>query len=117
MKAGRDFSAFPDTPILSHACCRDTAVQQRQWNVSNDLKRKETSVKKYLVELTAEQREELSHMISTGKASARQLTHARILLKADQGTQGPGWSDSRIPEALEVSANTVQCVSDLDPIS
>jgi transposase len=67
-------------------------------------------MKKYIVELTAEQRQELSHMIATGKASARQLTHARILQKADQGPQGPGWSDSRIQEALEVSANTVQRV-------
>ncbi len=64
-------------------------------------------MKKYTVELTAEQREELSHMISTGKASARELTHARLLLKADQGPQGPGWSDAQIQEALEISAATV----------
>jgi transposase len=64
-------------------------------------------VKKYTVELTPEQREELSHMISTGKASARQLTHARILLKADQGPHGPRWSDSQIQQALEVSPATV----------
>jgi hypothetical protein len=67
-------------------------------------------VKKYLVELTAEQREELLHLISTGKAAARELTPARILLKADQGPQGPGWSDGHIQEALEVSASTVQRV-------
>jgi transposase len=67
-------------------------------------------VKKYIVELTSEQREELSHMISTGKASARELTHARILLKADQGPHGPNWSDTQIQEALEVSAATVQRV-------
>ena len=67
-------------------------------------------MKKYIVELTPEQRKELSRMISTGKAAARELTHARILLKADQGPQGPGWSDSRIQEALEVSASTVQRV-------
>jgi hypothetical protein len=67
-------------------------------------------MKKYLVELSAEQREELLHMISTGRAAARELTHACILLKADQGPQGPAWSDSRIQEALEVSANTVQRV-------
>lgn len=53
-------------------------------------------MKKYIVELTREQREELSHMISSGKASARDLMHARLLLKADQGPQGPGWSDARI---------------------
>ena len=67
-------------------------------------------MKKYLVELTPEQREELSHLISTGKAAARELTHARILLKADQGSAGPAWSDGRIQEALEVSASTVQRV-------
>jgi hypothetical protein len=64
-------------------------------------------VKKYIVELTVEQREELSHMISTGKTSARELTHARILLKADQGPEGPCWSDAKIQEALEVSPGTV----------
>ncbi len=64
-------------------------------------------MKKYTVELTAAQREELSHMISTGQAAARELTHARILLKADQGPDGPGWSDSQIAEALESSVSTV----------
>ena len=64
-------------------------------------------MKKYIVELTAAQREELSHMISTGKTSARELTHARMLLKADQGPEGPGWSDAKIQEALEISASTV----------
>ncbi len=64
-------------------------------------------MKKYIVELTAEQREELSQMISTGKASARELTHARILLKADQGPYGPGWSDAQIQEALDISTGTV----------
>lgn len=64
-------------------------------------------MKKYIVELTAEQRKELSEMISTGRAGARELTHARILLKADQGPDGPGWSDGRIAEALEISPATV----------
>ena len=64
-------------------------------------------MKKYIVELTTEQRQELSHMISTGKAAAHELTHARILLKADQGPEGPGWSDAQIQEALDISASTV----------
>jgi transposase len=64
-------------------------------------------VKKYIVELTAAQREELMHMISTGRAGARELTHARILLKADQGPEGPGWSDSQIAQALDSSVATV----------
>ena len=64
-------------------------------------------MKKYTVKLTAAQREELMHMISTGKAAARELTHARILLKADQGPDGPGWSDAQIQDALDISASTV----------
>jgi transposase len=46
-------------------------------------------------------------LISLGKGPARQLTHARILLKANQGPQGPGWSDQQISEALEVSLPTI----------
>lgn len=64
-------------------------------------------MKKYKVELTPAQREELIHMISTGRAAARELTHARILLKADQGPEGPGWSDAQIQVALEISTSTV----------
>jgi hypothetical protein len=64
-------------------------------------------MKKYIVELTPEQRQELSEMIKCGKAAARELTHARILLKADMSQEGPGWSDARIAEALEISPATV----------
>lgn len=46
-------------------------------------------------------------MIPTGKAATRELTHARILLKADQGPHGQGWSDARIAEALESRQGTV----------
>jgi transposase len=71
------------------------------------LLKEDPAMKKYIVELTAEQRKELSDMIATGKASARELTHARILLKADAGQDGPNWSDAKIAEALEISPATV----------
>jgi hypothetical protein len=64
-------------------------------------------MKKYIVELTSGEREELLHMISTGTTAARELTHARILLKADQGPQGPGWNDAQIAQALDSSIATV----------
>ncbi len=63
--------------------------------------------KKYIVTLTLEERDGLLNYISLGKGPARQLTHARILLKADQGPNGPGWSDQQISEALEVSLPTI----------
>jgi transposase len=64
-------------------------------------------LKKYHVTLTPEERGELDRMISAGKAAARKLAHARILLKADEGEGGPGWSDERIAEALDVGLSTV----------
>lgn len=64
-------------------------------------------MKKYIVRLTQAQRQELQHLISTGTESARRLLHARILLKADTGEQGPGWTDEQISEAVEVSASTL----------
>ena len=64
-------------------------------------------MKKYLVTLTTDEREELNALISAGKASAKKLAHARILLKADQADGGPAWSDEAIAEAVEVSTDTV----------
>ncbi len=63
--------------------------------------------KKYHVTLTPEERGELERMISAGKAAARKLTHARILLKADEAEGGPGWTDVQIAEALDVGLSTV----------
>src|SRR6476661_1008006 len=67
-------------------------------------------MKKYKVTLTAEEREQLHDLISAGKASAKKLAHARILLKADAAPGGPAWADARIAEAAEVSVPTVERV-------
>ena len=67
-------------------------------------------MKKYVVTLTAEEREQLAGMIAAGKAAAQKLAHARVLLKADAGDGGPGWTDDRIAEAVEVSTATVERV-------
>ncbi len=65
---------------------------------------------RYLVTLTAEEREELIVLVSAGKASARTITRARILLKADQSDGGPGWNDAEITEALDCGRRTVSRV-------
>jgi transposase len=67
-------------------------------------------LKKYIVTLTAEERQALHDLIASGKAAARKLTHARILLKADADDGGPAWPDGRIAEALEVSVATIERV-------
>jgi len=63
--------------------------------------------KKYIVELSADERELLRVKISKGKSSAQAILKARILLKADQGSHGPGWTDVRICEALETNPSMV----------
>ena len=67
-------------------------------------------MKKYVVTLTADERDQLAGMIAAGKAAALRLAHARILLKADAADGGPGWTDDRIAEAVEVSTATVERV-------
>ena len=63
--------------------------------------------KKYQVELTPTQREELRSLIRVGTAPAAALSHARILLKADIALGGPAWKDEQISDAFDVSVRTV----------
>jgi transposase len=64
------------------------------------------SEKRYPVQLSAEQRQELHHLIHTGKSTAHQQMAARVLLKADESNEQPS-SSSQIAEALEISPRTV----------
>jgi hypothetical protein len=66
--------------------------------------------KHYGVALTATERDSLKRLLAAGTASARKLTHARIVLKADQGPDGPGWADQVIADAVEVSQPTISRV-------
>src|SRR5215831_3139262 len=68
---------------------------------------KEIAVKKYVVRLSGEEREQLETLIRKGKGPAQRLLKARILLKADVSETGEGWSDSRIIAALDTSASMV----------
>ena len=68
---------------------------------------KQTAVKKYVVKLSFEEREQLNALITKGKHSARQLVKARILLKADASEAGGRWSDGQIASALDTSVATV----------
>ena len=68
---------------------------------------KDIAVKKYVVRLGAEEREQLQALIRKGKSPAKRLLKARILLKADISEAGEGWSDSRIIKALDTSASMI----------
>ena len=65
-------------------------------------------MKKYKVTLTDEERSDLQELIAAGKAAAKRLAHARVLLKADASDGGPAWPDARIAEAAELSVATVE---------
>lgn len=66
--------------------------------------------KKYKVLLDADEREYLHHLISTGKAAARKLARARILLACDENNEGRVPSDSEVAAAVYVSRPTVERV-------
>lgn len=59
-------------------------------------------MKRYKVQLTTEEREQLQKLISSGIAPARKLTRARILLKVDAGM-----TRMKISQVLDVTNNTV----------
>jgi transposase len=66
--------------------------------------------KRYRVTLTTEERGELGRMVSRGRADARKLAHARILLQADEAEGGPARVDEDVASALDVSVRTVERV-------
>jgi len=61
--------------------------------------------KRYFVNLSNEEKEELKTLISNGKSRARVQTRARILLLCDEH---PEWSDTKIAQALLCSVPTVE---------
>jgi hypothetical protein len=69
----------------------------------------EYMAKKYRVTLTAEKREELQALLAKGKASARKLAHARMLLQVDE-TAAPGRTDEETADALHLSVRTFKRV-------
>jgi len=62
-------------------------------------------MEKYLVNLTDEERDTLNGLLKKGKAAARRLAHARILLLADEGQD-----DEAIADIVTVSSRTISRV-------
>jgi hypothetical protein len=63
--------------------------------------------KRYVVRLTGEERVGLQRLVGVGKAAARKILHAHVLLQADESSDGPGWPDTQISQALSIHTNTV----------
>ena len=67
-------------------------------------------MKKYVVRLSPEEREELKTLVSKGKVAARKRKHAEVLFKADENKGRPKWIDRKIAEAFDVSVRTVESI-------
>ena len=61
----------------------------------------------YKVTLAEDEREQLRKMLTSGKAAARKLNHARILLYADESAEGLRRTDQEIAAALGAGLRTV----------
>ena len=64
--------------------------------------------KKYIVRLTAKERDHLGGISSKGKAGARKIIHAQVLLKVD--ADGPSLTDEEVAEMFSVHENTVRSI-------
>jgi len=65
---------------------------------------------KFRVTLTSDERDSPSALVSKGKAAARKLVQARILLLADESEAGPAKCDTEIVDALGCGVRTVERV-------
>lgn len=63
--------------------------------------------KKYVIELEEEERANLKTMVSKGKAAARMIQHAHVLLQADSAVGAPAWKDEQIAETFDLHIRTV----------
>jgi hypothetical protein len=59
--------------------------------------------KKYLINLSAEEQQQLTELTRKGTVKARQFKRAMVLLKADEG-----WTDAQIMSAINVSRPCVE---------
>ena len=64
--------------------------------------------KKYIIRLTAQEREELETLTKKGKTQAYRIKHAHILLAVD--ADGPNWPDHHVAKAYKCHQNTVRNV-------
>ncbi len=62
--------------------------------------------KKYIVRLTAAERETLNRLVKKRRVSAQKVRRVQVLLKAD--ADGPNWTDVEIAEAFDSRTRTVE---------
>lgn len=67
--------------------------------------------KRYVVELTSDERSQLRAVLKQQRVAAKKRMRAQVLLKVDEGEEGPGWAHVRAAEAFDVHVNTITSVA------
>jgi len=65
-------------------------------------------MKRYIVELTQEERLQLREIVKAKRMAGHKRRHARMLLKLDQGPHGPGWTDAQAADAFDCTARSAE---------
>jgi predicted transcriptional regulator len=102
-KASEEKTAKKPTKKSTRKAPKPQVTKQRMRRAWNAPIVEATGNKKYVVRLSAEERERLEAMVHKGKVSAGHMRRAQILLKADVSEAGEAWSDSRIIEAMNTN--------------
>jgi hypothetical protein len=76
----------------------------------HDYKKEDVMKKKFVVRLSAEEREGLECLVSTGAAAAKKLRRARVLLLVDQGECGPNLIDKEVAKIIGISVRSVEII-------
>ncbi len=64
-------------------------------------------MKKWIVRLEAEERQQLEQLVRVGQAAAYKIRHARVLLAVDDSEQGPGCKDEEVLRTLGVTVRSI----------
>ena len=65
-------------------------------------------MKKWIVRLEAEERQQLEQLVRVGKAAAYKIRHANMLLAVDESEQGPGCRDEEVSRMLGVTVRSME---------
>src|SRR5215831_12130244 len=64
--------------------------------------------KKYVLKLTAEERAALDRVVRKGRVAGWKVQRAQALLQADQGPDGPAWTDEQIAAAYRITTRSLE---------
>ena len=64
--------------------------------------------KKYIVELTSEERSQLRDTVNAKIMAAHKRRHAQMLLKLDQSPGSPAWTDAQVAAAFDCTARSAE---------